>query len=72
MPRPSGERGVLASHGRPAGRLKAGAEGNRVYGMNYWVITSNEEAYGPYETEADALMFARINLGLEGWTISAT
>ena len=40
--------------------------------MNYWVITSTEDAYGPYETEADALMFARINLGLEGWTISAS
>lgn len=40
--------------------------------MSYWVKTANEEAFGPYETEADALMFARINLGLEGWTITAT
>ena len=40
--------------------------------LNYWVITASEQAYGPYETEADAIMFARINLGLEGWTVSTT
>lgn len=40
--------------------------------MNYWVITCSEEAYGPYETEADAYQFASINLGLEGWTITTT
>lgn len=39
---------------------------------NYWVITASEEAFGPYETEADALMFAMINLGLTGWTITQT
>lgn len=39
---------------------------------NYWVITASEEAYGPYETEADARIFAMINLGLEGWTITQT
>jgi hypothetical protein len=40
--------------------------------MSYWVITSDEEAYGPYETEADAYIFASINLGLDGWTITQT
>ncbi len=39
---------------------------------NYWVITVSEDAYGPYETEADAIMFATINLGLDGWTITTT
>ena len=39
---------------------------------NYWVITSTEAAYGPYETEEDALIFAMINLGQEGWTITHT
>ena len=39
---------------------------------NWWVIIASEDAYGPYETEADAIMFARINLGLEGWTITMT
>lgn len=38
----------------------------------YWVITESEAAYGPYETEADARIFAMINLGLEGWTITET
>lgn len=40
--------------------------------MSYWVITSTEQAYGPYESEADAYIFATINLGDEGWTITAT
>ena len=39
---------------------------------SYWVITALEDAYGPYESEADAIMFARINLGLDGWTIATT
>lgn len=39
---------------------------------NWWVITASEEAYGPYETEESAILFARINLGLDGWTISQT
>lgn len=38
----------------------------------YWVITMSEEAYGPYETEADAYIFATINLGIYGWTITKT
>jgi hypothetical protein len=40
--------------------------------MSYWVITASEDAFGPYETEADAIMFATINLGLDGWTITTT
>ena len=40
--------------------------------MNYWVITSDEKAYGPYECEQDALFFASINLGFEGWRITNT
>ena len=40
--------------------------------MNYWIITASEDTFGPYETEADAIMFARINLGMEGWTITTT
>ena len=40
--------------------------------INYWVITQSEQAYGPYESEADAIMFATINLGLDGWTITTT
>lgn len=39
---------------------------------NYWVITATEEAYGPYESEADAYLFATINLGMSGWTITET
>ena len=38
--------------------------------MSWWVITANEEAFGPYESEQDAYLFATINLGLEGWTIT--
>ena len=41
-------------------------------GPNWWVITASEDAYGPYETEEDAILFARINLGLDGWTTSQT
>ncbi len=38
--------------------------------MNYWVITSTEAAYGPYEDYATAYEFARTNLGFEGWTVT--
>lgn len=38
----------------------------------FWVITSEEEAHGPYESWEDAYIFASINLGLEGWTITET
>lgn len=40
--------------------------------MNYWVITASENAIGPYETYEDAYLFATINLGMEGWTITKT
>ena len=40
--------------------------------MNWWVITNDEKAYGPYESEADAYMFATINLGMDGWVITMT
>lgn len=40
--------------------------------MNYWVKTSDGKAYGPYESEADAYMFATINLGMDGWVITMT
>ena len=38
----------------------------------YWVITSTEEAFGPYDTWEDAYIFGSINLGLDGWTITTT
>lgn len=38
----------------------------------YWVITTDEMAFGPYEDEALALAFAMCNLGEEGWTITHT
>lgn len=40
--------------------------------MSYWVITSDERAYGPYEDYAAAYEFATTNLGFEGWTITTT
>ena len=40
--------------------------------MNYWVITSTEEAYGPYECAEDAASFATVNLDGENWTITTT
>lgn len=40
--------------------------------MSYWVITSDERAYGPYEDYAGAYEFASTNLGMEGWTITTT
>lgn len=38
--------------------------------MSYWVITSSEDAIGPYETEQDAYFFASINLEPGTWTIT--
>ena len=38
--------------------------------MTYWVITSTEEAHGPYEDWASAYIFASLNIGEEGWTIT--
>ena len=40
--------------------------------MSYWVITSSEEAYGPYESAELAELVATINLGMAGWTITET
>ena len=40
--------------------------------MNYLVITSSEEALGPYEDWESAYIFASLNLGEEGWTITST
>ena len=40
--------------------------------MSYWVITSTESAYGPYEDYSTAYEFAITNLGFEGWTITTT
>ena len=39
---------------------------------NWWVITASEEAYGPYEDEATAYIFATTNLGMDGWVITRT
>ena len=39
---------------------------------NYWVITSSEEAHGPYTDWETAYIFATLNLGQEGWTITQT
>lgn len=39
--------------------------------VNYWVITSEERAFGPYEDYATAYEFATTNLGFDGWTITA-
>ena len=38
----------------------------------YWVITSSEEAYGPYESRELAEIFATVNLGMDGWVITHT
>jgi len=38
----------------------------------YWVITANEEAFGPYDDFALALAFANINFGPDGWVITET
>jgi len=40
--------------------------------QNYWVITDSEAAYGPYQDWESAYIFASINLGPEGWTITTT
>lgn len=40
--------------------------------MTFWVITNNEEAYGPYESEAAAHFFGSINLEPGTWTITHT
>jgi len=40
--------------------------------VNYWVITSTECAYGPWDDYALAYEFAIINLGFDGWTITTT
>lgn len=40
--------------------------------MDYWIITSSEEAYGPYECEADATAYATANLDDQRWTITTT
>ena len=40
--------------------------------LNYWVVTSSEQAYGPYDDYALAYAFASTNLGLDGWTITTT
>lgn len=37
---------------------------------NYWVITSDERAYGPYDDYSLAYEFATTNIGFEGWTIT--
>ena len=39
---------------------------------NYWVITSSEEALGPYEDWESAYIAGTINFGHEGWTITST
>ena len=39
---------------------------------NYWVITVSEDAYGPYESEADAHFFGSMNLEPGTWTITET
>ena len=38
----------------------------------FWVITADEGAMGPYESEELAYIAATINLGFEGWTITET
>lgn len=38
----------------------------------FWVITANEEAFGPYDDFALAVAFATINFGMEGWVITET
>lgn len=38
----------------------------------YWVITSDEEAFGPYEDYATAYIAATTNFGMTGWTITET
>jgi len=40
--------------------------------MSFWIITSSEEAFGPYDSYEAAYLAATINFGMEGWTISET
>lgn len=41
--------------------------------MNYWVITPDDRAFGPYEDYALAYEFATTNLGMDiVWTIAIT
>jgi len=40
--------------------------------MSYWVITQTEDAFGPYPDYESAYIFASINLGMDGWTITTT
>ena len=44
-------------------------EENKIF---YWVITSTERAFGPYEDYGLAYEFATTNLGFDGWTITTT
>jgi hypothetical protein len=43
---------------------------NEENNISYWVITSTERAFGPYEDYALAYEFATTNLGFEGWVIT--
>lgn len=40
--------------------------------MDYWVITSTEEAHGPFDCESDATLYATTNLVDERWTVTTT
>ena len=40
--------------------------------VNWWVITSNENAFGPYDTYEAAYFFATMNLEPGTWTINHT
>ena len=40
--------------------------------MMWWVITSTEETFGPYDREEDAFFFGSMNLEPGTWTISHT
>lgn len=38
----------------------------------YWVITADEDAFGPYASEEAAYFFASTNLEAGTWTITRT
>lgn len=40
--------------------------------MNWWVITSSEGAYGPYDSEEAAFFFGSVNLEPGTWTVTRT
>jgi len=40
--------------------------------MMYLVITPSDGVLGLYDHWEDAYMFATINIGMEGWTITTT